>query len=337
MSNIELKEISRVIGNNLDLIQGAGGNTSLKDNETLWIKASGCWLSDAFIKDIFVPVDKAEIIKAVIEGDISKIAIKKEQSSFDKSLRPSIETSLHALMPHKFVLHAHGVNTLSIAVLKNGKKYFESLLKDINWIWVPYVKPGIKLATKVHNSITKKVDVIILANHGLVVGGNSSQEALSLLNLVETRMNRSLRKTSSQLRKRFMMAISKSIYRESKYEIVNSIALDEVALKIAETGVLYPDHVVFLGAGPMKVLSIEEFEDSSSKLALTLSNSVVIVRDFGVAVHPRLSANAESMLYCLSSVLLRIQKNENLRYLTQEEVIELIDWDAEKYRKKIQK
>lgn len=43
----DLRKFSSIIGNNLELIQGAGGNTSLKENNILWIKASGCWLSDA--------------------------------------------------------------------------------------------------------------------------------------------------------------------------------------------------------------------------------------------------------------------------------------------------
>ena len=53
----ELKKLSNLsenLGKNLDFIQGAGGNTSVKINETLWIKASGCWLSDANQKNIFV-------------------------------------------------------------------------------------------------------------------------------------------------------------------------------------------------------------------------------------------------------------------------------------------
>ena len=42
---LKLQKISYEIGSNIDLIQGAGGNTSLKENGVLWVKASGCWLS----------------------------------------------------------------------------------------------------------------------------------------------------------------------------------------------------------------------------------------------------------------------------------------------------
>ena len=36
--------VSARIGGDIGLIQGAGGNTSLKDDGVLWIKASGRWL-----------------------------------------------------------------------------------------------------------------------------------------------------------------------------------------------------------------------------------------------------------------------------------------------------
>ena len=42
-----LKRLSARIGADPLLVQAAGGNTSLKQNGVLWIKASGTWLKDA--------------------------------------------------------------------------------------------------------------------------------------------------------------------------------------------------------------------------------------------------------------------------------------------------
>ena len=93
------------IGSNPMLVQGAGGNISWKDGDTLWVKASGMWMVDAEKKDIFVPVDlkkiKKEIAKTNYSVDIQTLAL--------SELRPSIETILHGLMPHKIVLHVHAV------------------------------------------------------------------------------------------------------------------------------------------------------------------------------------------------------------------------------------
>jgi len=61
-------QFSEEIGNNLDLIQGAGGNTSLKNDEILWVKASGCWLRDAGRKNIFVPVRYKGVLDRLDKG-----------------------------------------------------------------------------------------------------------------------------------------------------------------------------------------------------------------------------------------------------------------------------
>jgi rhamnose utilization protein RhaD (predicted bifunctional aldolase and dehydrogenase) len=95
--------------------------------------------------------------------------------------------------------------------------------------------------------------------------------------------------------------------------------------------------VVFLGPGPMNILSIDELEGVINKPHYVDNNPVIIVRDFGVVVCCDFSENAESMLYCLASVLLRVQPDEKLRYLTKEDEMDLMGWDAEKYRQSIQR
>ena len=98
------KEISTFcakIGENRLLVQGAGGNASWKDFDTLWIKGSGTWLADAEKKDIFVPVNLSAI-KNSICADKFDVKISSNQNY---PYQPSIETVLHALMPQSIVLH----------------------------------------------------------------------------------------------------------------------------------------------------------------------------------------------------------------------------------------
>ena len=53
--NHEMLSFCSEIGMNRLLVQGAGGNASWKENDTLWIKASGTWLVDAKSHNIFLP------------------------------------------------------------------------------------------------------------------------------------------------------------------------------------------------------------------------------------------------------------------------------------------
>ncbi|MFN5457452.1 class II aldolase/adducin family protein, partial [Bradyrhizobium sp.] len=105
-----LREMSARVGRDMSMVQGAGGNSSLKDGDLLWVKASGTWLSDAAEKDIFVPVLLPAALEALARDD-ERIPL-----AAPGNLRASIETSLHALMPHRVVLHVHSVNTIAWAV-----------------------------------------------------------------------------------------------------------------------------------------------------------------------------------------------------------------------------
>ena len=178
----KLKELSAKIGNDLSLIQASGGNTSIKLDGKLLVKASGKKLKNALNEDIFVSLD---LIKIRNELAINK---SKKELNFKNicgsSLRASIETSLHAIMPYKVVLHTHSVDTIAITLLSNSYNYFDKLMKDINWKFIPYFKPGITLAKAISKEFQDNpnpANVLVLANHGLVVGEESIEKAEACL------------------------------------------------------------------------------------------------------------------------------------------------------------
>src|SRR5262245_21525637 len=113
-----LKRLSARVGADPLLVQAAGGNTSIKDNGVLWIKASGTWLMNAESEDIFVPVRIAPLLEAV--ADLDPVAEQAETFTVTElnpsGLRPSIETTVHALMPQRVVVHVHCVETIAFAV-----------------------------------------------------------------------------------------------------------------------------------------------------------------------------------------------------------------------------
>src|SRR3954465_14759184 len=102
----DLRRMSARVGADILLVQGAGGNSSIKRDAVLWVKASGAWLSEARDKDMFVPVDLAGARAALAEGNETMPLAGRFGAV---TLRASIETSLHALMPHAVVLHVHAV------------------------------------------------------------------------------------------------------------------------------------------------------------------------------------------------------------------------------------
>ena len=333
----DLKELSVFLGNNLDWVQGAGGNTSVKENGVLWVKASGYWLSEAQNNNIFVPLDRQTVLDKIEQG-IEELNSARSLEKKYHSLRPSIETTMHALMRHRFVAHVHSVNVISFAVLKDSKKILNEKLDGINWLWVPYVRPGLPLTKILYSLNVSDFDVIILANHGVVIGGDTKEEVLDIFEQVETRLFRSMRGEFIDTDKvKLEGLVETSEYRLPKHDFCHSLAKDGLSIEILGKSPLYPDHVIFLGPGTIPVMSYEEFNNRLLVESSNLCYKVVVIKDIGVIVNQSLSENAEEMLHCLTNVLLRLNTRDELQHLTQNQEAELLGWDAEKYRQSIQR
>ena len=91
-------ELSAAIGRNPLLVQGAGGNTSVKEDGLLWVKASGTWLSEATEKKTMVAVDLAKLERAMAQNDERVEKPQYFKADPAESLRPSIETVVHATL-----------------------------------------------------------------------------------------------------------------------------------------------------------------------------------------------------------------------------------------------
>ena len=155
---------SKEIGMDPTMIQAAGGNTSLKQGNTMWVKASGRWLLDAQSSELMVPMNVSKIKKALedkkcSDNDISN-CINLEISP--EGLRPSVEAPMHAVLDFKFVFHTHDININALAVQKNSKLKFENVLSGLNWKFIPYIKPGIELCRELIRQKTKNDNVFIL-------------------------------------------------------------------------------------------------------------------------------------------------------------------------------
>lgn len=328
----ELATLSARLGQRIELVQGPGGNTSIKDGNTLWIKASGKWLADAQTRNIFVPIDLKRaraLIKQGI-GDLASCVIG------ESGLRPSIETAVHALIEYPVVVHLHSINSLALVVRADGQSTAVSKLRGLNWVWLDYVRPGLELATALCNLLKTRAtaNVILLGNHGLVICAESVGEAEALIKTVEERlaaMTRPWQRPSSKDLEYFS-AISGC--RLPTVIDTHAIARDPIARGLASDGALYPDHAVFLG-GSLPIVPCESESSTRGviKARLTSPPYCVIVKGRAVLLGDKCSTTAEAMLACCALVALRQHDLALIRYLPNEEVEALGTWDMEKFRK----
>jgi rhamnose utilization protein RhaD (predicted bifunctional aldolase and dehydrogenase) len=324
-------ELSAELGRNPLLVQGAGGNTSIKEEGMLWVKASGTWLSEATEKLTMVAVSLARLEEAMAQDD--ERAEKPQHFTIDSSssLRPSIETVVHASLKHRVVLHVHCVETISWAVLTNAEDLLSEPLACLDWAFIPYNRPGLPLARAIQSRITDQTNILILGNHGLVVAEDSLTKAKKLLLEVHQRLQRSKRDVAIP-QSNFAMS------EESNYRLANNfaqgIAHDPSSLRAVKNGSLYPDHVIFLGSG-LKILksgkSLDQFEkDQSENLPKAL-----IVPNQAVLVHKQAARGTDEMLMSLTEVAARLQPQDNVSKLGFENEAALLNWDAEKYRQEL--
>jgi rhamnose utilization protein RhaD (predicted bifunctional aldolase and dehydrogenase) len=117
-----LLELSAALGADPLRTQAAGGNTSIKRDGVMWIKASGKWLAHAMREAVMTPVLIEPLRQAIANGDPrAERAVDFIDSTRNSlGLRPSIETSVHAVIPSPIVVHIHCVNTIAPAVRRDG-------------------------------------------------------------------------------------------------------------------------------------------------------------------------------------------------------------------------
>ncbi|TPI33477.1 class II aldolase [Mesorhizobium sp. B3-2-1] len=328
-----LRALSASIGLNPHMTQAAGGNTSLKAGDTLWIKASGTWLKDALSDDIMVPVAMAPLLEAVEQRDPA--ADKPQAFAIEhlnpRGLRPSIETTVHALMPQRVVLHVHCVDTISLAVQADGEAEVARRLGGIEWAWVPYFRPGLPLARGIAEKLRPGVDVLILGNHGLVVAAETVAEAEALLHRVRSLLARPARATAAP--DVAALTALAGDYRLPADVKAHAVALDAESLHMAEAGSLYPDHVIFLGQGSVVAKPGEDVAGVIARLGM--APVAILFPGAGVLMRGDASAGADAMQRCLADVTARVDDKARLNYLTPAENDELVNWDAEQYRQKL--
>ena len=97
----KFKEVSYKLGKNPSLVQAAGGNTSIKSDKSMLIKASGTWLINSLNKDIFVEVNLPSINQKISNEHDDSF---EEDIISKNNLRPSLETSFHALINSSLII-----------------------------------------------------------------------------------------------------------------------------------------------------------------------------------------------------------------------------------------
>ncbi len=239
-----LRELSGRLGRNRLLVQACSGNTSIKIGGVMWIKASGKWLIQAETADFLVPVQLARARTCLKE----KMAIPETERNSCGPVCASIETAMHAALPQKVVVHVHSVNAVAWAVREDAPRQLEKRLSGLDWQWIPYIRSGADLASKVQQVLARlpRTNVLVLGNHGLVVCGDSCDSAERMLAEVESCLAAEPRSTPDDHSTLSDRLIAGSGWSLADWASVQALATDPISRRILSGGVLYPCQAIFL-------------------------------------------------------------------------------------------
>ena len=200
---------SRLLGGDPRLVLHGGGNTSVKtalpdlagdEVPVLCVKGSGWDMAD--IEPPGLPAVRLAPIRRLRErealSDEDMVKIQRANLIDPGAPNPSVETLLHAFLPHKFVDHTHATAVLSLADQPDAADLLADLYGPRAGI-VPFIMPGFHLAKKAAEVFEADPDVegLILVKHGIFSFGADAQAAyermISLVSLAEERLARGRR------------------------------------------------------------------------------------------------------------------------------------------------
>ena len=314
-------ELSARLGADPLQIQGPGGNTSIKNDKMMWIKASGTELADAMTTEIFVAVDLARARAEIADtgqgvGDGTCRAAMLDISS---SIRPSIETTFHALIDHPVVAHTHSVAALAHLTSDAGTKAALDKLMGLEPVVVPYCKPGLPLTLSIRDAMTPTTHVFLLRNHGIIVAGGTSAEVDERIRDVEARLEMPASRSSNELRSatgsRQVRIDPPAGWRRARADIHLKTQAERAC-----AGSYWPDHVVFLGPSVARDPRCARLEQM-----VALAGDDVLLRE-------RAKPIQTIMLGCLADVLARVPSDWIMAPIGAAAEAELLEWDAEAYR-----
>lgn len=198
---------SRLLGNEPRLVLHGGGNTSVKTTATditgetldiLCVKGSGWDLGD--IEPAGLPavrlaqLKKLTALDALTDEDMVNV---QRCNLLDSSApTPSVETLLHAFLPHKFVDHTHANAILALTDQADGESICREVFGD-RVAYVPYIMPGFDLAKKTHEIFQQYPDCegMIMLKHGIFSFADDAQRSyqrmIELVTLAEQHLSKS--------------------------------------------------------------------------------------------------------------------------------------------------
>lgn len=255
---------SNLLGKSDELVLHGGGNTSVKIDNTLYVKGSGWNLVD-IQRAGFAPVKMEALLDmAKLESlsDSDMVTLQRRAMTDEEAPNPSVEAILHALIPYKFVDHTHADAVVTISNSVNGKELIKKVYP--NFLIVDYIMPGFELAHKIYELTNgldwNTIDGIILHNHGIFTFDDDAKKSYDKMIEAVTKAEEFLEKNAKlEIERSYehsgcdIAKITKTLSKYKGYDVHLNINQSPLASfyasqpnlkEFASRGVLTPEHII---------------------------------------------------------------------------------------------
>ena len=319
---------SRLIGKDPHLVLHGGGNTSVKlrkttlvgeERDVLFVKGSGIDLAEVepsgFAGLELEPLRKLRHLESLSDEEMeNQLQVHKiSQASPD----PSVETLVHAFLPHKYVDHTHADSILALTHQRHGEDLLKEVLGPRIGI-LPYLSSGLPLAKGMLTFYERhpEAEGIVILNHGIVTFAEDAKTSFERMletvskadsfierktkgkSLVTPRADLSLPKDPATSSARFVQVVrgacafpaGEGTLRRFYAELRNSpgnveVSLAEQAQPICGSGVITPDHAIHTKNRAVYIDAVPEDDEDLQRRVKESVDAYKVAYDQYVSAH----------------------------------------------------
>ncbi len=352
----QLAECSRRYGRDHKFVFLGGGNTSCKDEETLFVKPSGVALKNIKAED-FIRLDRTALRRvfsakmpadpagreAAVKNLIAAAACPSGQG------RASVEAPLHELLPHRFVVHTHPVMVNGMTCGKKGGEKCAELFPEA--LWIDYADPGYSLAMAVRRKIKRATAaggsvpaMIFLQNHGVFIAADTVAEidrmyaeVLQRLQVFYRRAGVALELPTEPAEPVAALDLAPRLRGICRAANIGSTVVTGERYAVAE-GPVTPDHVVYAKSFPfldakLRLDSVESWRERHGYGPKIFAFPGVSVFTVGFAAQE--AQDLQVVARNAAEVVHLSRAFGGIRYLREREYRFIEGWEAESYRSRV--
>lgn len=256
-----------------EYVLGGGGNTSCKNEDTLWIKPSGTTLA-SLTPEAFIAIDRRRLeelyaLETLPDPAAREALVKRVTAAAVSPATPgraSVEVPVHNSFRARYVVHTHPTLVNGLTCALGGRAAARRLIPDA--LWLDYTDPGYTLGLRVHEALAeyrrshedREPRVMLIANHGIFVAGDTAADIRESYGEVIRSLKREYRRLDLSLglpEPHVLRPVpTKSEYETAVKVLRRALRPGEAEAVVARApmepaaGPVSPDHLVYAKAYP---------------------------------------------------------------------------------------